>query len=248
MARSPSLAPFFDSLAEPFTAEAVFDQLPDIVFFIKDSDGRYVCVNRTLAERCGFVDKSGLLGKRPTEVLGETLGRAYERQDRRVLKTGRRLLDQLELHVIRSRDVGWCMTTKLPLRSSDGSITGLVGVSQDLRLPDITTEDFAHIADAIGYAEQNLSRRPTIRELAAVAGMSVYQLDRRMRRVFGLTTGQWMLKSRISRASAELVASGRPISEIALDAGYADQSAFTRQFRRSTGLAPSEYRQLRKNG
>jgi AraC-like DNA-binding protein len=134
----------------------------------------------------------------------------------------------------------------MPLVGRDGVVIGLVGVSQDLRLPDITTEDFAHIAEAIQYAEQNLSKRPTIRELADVAGMSIYQLDRRMNRVFGLTTGQWILKSRISHASAVLIDTNLPIADVALEAGYADQSSFTRQFRRSTGLAPSEYRKLRK--
>jgi AraC-like DNA-binding protein len=76
--------------------------------------------------------------------------------------------------------------------------------------------------------------------------MSLYQFDRRMKRVFGLTTGQWLLKSRISRAGALLADSSLSIADVALEAGYADQSAFTRQFRRSTGLSPSEYRKLRK--
>ena len=231
--------------AEPPIA-ALFDQLPDIVFFVKDAEGRYTDANRTLAERCGLSDKSELLGKRPAEVLGETLGRAYEDQDRRVIKTGQKLVDQLELHLIRSRDVGWCMTTKLPLIDENGAVVGLVGVSQDLRLPDITTEDFEHIAEAIEFAEKNLSKRPAIGELASIAGMSIYQLDRRMRRVFGLTTGQWLLKIRISHASRVLIETDKPVSEVALDAGYADQSSFTRQFRRSTGLSPSAYRKLRK--
>jgi AraC-like DNA-binding protein len=74
----------------------------------------------------------------------------------------------------------------------------------------------------------------------------MYQLDRRMRRVFGLTTGQWMLKMRISHASNVLIETRKPIADVALEAGYADQSSFTRQFRRSVGLAPSEYRKLRK--
>jgi AraC-like DNA-binding protein len=237
---------FFDQLAEPFTGESVFDQLPDIVFFIKDIEGRYLCVNRTLAERCGLQDKGQLLGKKPSDVLGDTLGRAYEQQDHHVIRTGQRLVDQLELHLTRSRDVGWCLTTKVPLYASDGAIAGLAGVSQDLRLPDINTDDFVHIADAIHYAERNLAKRPAIRELARVAGMSIYQLDRRMRRVFRLTTGQWLLKSRISHASAILIETSLPIADVALRAGYADQSSFTRQFRRSTGLAPSEYRKLRK--
>ena len=241
-----SLARFFENLADPFTAEALFDHLPDIVFFIKDKGGRYICVNRTLAERCGKEDKSEMLGKRPSDVLGQTLGRGFEIQDQRVLRTGRQLIDKLELHITQSRDIGWCLTTKMPLLGKDGSVVGLVGVSRDLRLPDLTTEDFSHIAEAIRYAEQNLSKCPTNEELARIAHMSMYQLDRRMRRVFGLTTGQWMLKMRISHASNVLTETSKPIADVALEAGYADQSSFTRQFRRSVGLAPSEYRKLRK--
>ena len=227
--------------------QALFDHIPDIVFFVKDDGGRYTAANRTLVERCGLRARAELLGRRPSEVLGETLGRSYETQDETVLTTGEGFVNQLELHVMPSRDTGWCLTTKMPLVGRDGSTAGLVGVSRDLRIPDVRSDDFSHIADAIAYAEENLFRRPGIRELANVAGMSVYQLDRRMQRVFGLTTGQWVLKNRIGHASRLLVDSDIGIAEVALAAGYADQSAFTRQFRRSTGLAPSQYRFLRRN-
>jgi AraC-like DNA-binding protein len=242
----PQQEAFFEQLSEPFAAEALFDHMPDTVFFIKDRDGRYVSANQTLVERCGLRDKSVLLGRRPSDVLGETLGRGYELQDQVVLETGQKLIDQLELHTVRSRDIGWCLTTKMPLIGKDGAIVGLVGISRDLRLPDMTSDDFAHIADAIRFAEQRISRRPSIAELAGIAGMSVYQLDRRMRRVFGLTTGQWVLKTRISHASLVLIETDTPVADIALEAGYADQSAFTRQFRRSTGLSPTEYRRHRR--
>jgi AraC-like DNA-binding protein len=134
----------------------------------------------------------------------------------------------------------------MPLFLRDGEIAGLVGISRDLRLPDMTSDDFAHISEAIRFAEQGISRRPTNAELAGVAGMSIYQLDRRMRRVFGLTTGQWVLKTRISHASRGLIETDTSVADIAQEAGYADQSAFTRQFRRSTGLSPTEYRRLRQ--
>jgi PAS domain S-box-containing protein len=238
---------FFANLRDPFTAEALFDYLPDIVFFIKDSRGRYVAANRALVERCGLQTREDLLGRRPSDVLGPTLGREYEKQDEEVLKTGEEITDQLELHVTESHDVGWCLTTKMPLIAQDGTTAGLVGVSRDLRIPDVRSDDFSHIADAIAYAEDNLSRRPGIRELADVAGMSVYQLDRRMQRVFGLTTGQWFLKHRIGHASRLLVDSGLAIADVAFAAGYADQSAFTRQFRRSTGLSPTQYQSLRRS-
>jgi AraC-like DNA-binding protein len=266
MSGQAAISHLFDSLAEPFTAEPLFDHLPDVVFFIKDRDGRYLAVNQTLVERCGKQRKSELIGRRPSEVLGEALGRGYESQDRGVLKTGYRLLNQLELHVYRSRDVGWCLTSKFPLIDRDGNTIGLVGVSQDLRLPDVTAEEFRHLDEAIRYVgghisspptirevagiaryvEAHISSPPTIREVAGIARMSVYQLDRRMRRVFGLTTGQWVLQTRINHASKRLIDTDLSIAAIALEAGYSDQSSFTRQFRRSTGLSPSDFRNLRR--
>jgi AraC-like DNA-binding protein len=246
MSGQAAISHLFDSLAEPFTAEPLFDHLPDVVFFIKDRDGRYLAVNQTLVERCGKQRKSELIGRRPSEVLGEALGRGYESQDRGVLKTGYRLLNQLELHVYRSRDVGWCLTSKFPLIDRDGNTIGLVGVSQDLRLPDVTAEEFRHLDEAIRYVGGHISSPPTIREVAGIARMSVYQLDRRMRRVFGLTTGQWVLQTRINHASKRLIDTDLSIAAIALEAGYSDQSSFTRQFRRSTGLSPSDFRNLRR--
>ena len=246
MTTAHSTNAFFERLAEPFTAEALFDQLPDIVFFVKDAEGRYVAANRTLVERCGLAGKHELLGKRPSDVLGRTLGRSYEDQDITVIRSGQPIVDRLELHIVRSRDIGWCLTSKLPLAGRDGAPAGIVGVSRDLGLPDVSSDEFAHIADAIEYAESHISSRPSIRELARIADMSVYQLDRRMQRVFGLTTGQWYLKTRISFASRLLVESDTPIADVAFAAGYADQSSFTRQFRRSTGLSPSQYRSLRR--
>ncbi len=106
---------FFAQLAEPFTAEALFDQVPDVVYFLKDSEGRYICVNQTLVQRSGKTAKSELIGRTPAQVLGEQLGQSYEEQDRRVLQSGRKLLDELEVHVYPNRDLGWALTSKLPV-------------------------------------------------------------------------------------------------------------------------------------
>jgi hypothetical protein len=51
-------------LGRPFPAIELFDHIPDIVFFIKDREARYVAVNRTLADRCNFADKLALIGRK----------------------------------------------------------------------------------------------------------------------------------------------------------------------------------------
>ena len=57
---------FFDSLDGPLTGEALFDEIDDTVYFLKDRDGRYAVVNRTLAERCGLRVKDDLVGRSPS--------------------------------------------------------------------------------------------------------------------------------------------------------------------------------------
>ncbi len=242
MPHSSPLLAILNQLEEPFMGELLFDQLADIVFFMKNAVGQYVVVNNTLVQRCGVRDKSQLLGRTSAEVFRPPFGENYVAQDLKVIESGRPLLDQLELHFYPSWDVGWCLTTKLPLRSKAGTIVGLVGVSQDLRLPDATKAEYKNVAAAVKSAGANLSEPPTVMQLADVAGMSRFQLDRRMRQVFGLTTGQWLLKLRIDAARRQLRDTTDAIAQIAYDAGYADQSAFTRHFRQATGLTPSEYR------
>ena len=241
--RSP-LVLLFEQLAEPFTAEALFDQIPETVFFIKNAEGQYLCVNDTLVARCGRRSKSQLLGRTPSEIFGEELGRGYEVQDREVLRSGRQLIGKLELHVHQPKGMGWCLTHKLPLYGRGGKVVGLVGVSRDLAAPDLKDWDFGQIAETLAGAKSRLDAPPTVKEMAASASLSVYQLDRRMKRLFGLSTGQWLLKLRIEHACQELIETALPIAQIALDCGYADQSAFTRQFRRTTGYTPSEFRRV----
>jgi AraC-like DNA-binding protein len=72
--------------------------------------------------------------------------------------------------------------------------------------------------------------------------LSPTQLERRMHRVFQLSTAAFIRKLRIERAAHRLAATDRPVAEIALDCGYGDQSAFTRQFRATVGLPPAAYR------
>lgn len=234
---------FLSRLASPLTGEELFDHLNDVVYFVKDISGAYVIVNRTLVKRCGAKSKQMLIGKTPRQVLGESLGRLFEEQDLRVLSTGRPLLSQLELHLYPDNVIGWCLTTKLPLRDRAKKIIGLMGVSQDLRLPNVETQEYQQVAEAIQFAEERLETPPKISEMASRAGMSIYQLDRRIKHVYGLTTGQWLLKTRIDRAQQLLQESPLSIAGIAGEVGYADQSAFSRQFRSATGFTPRAFRE-----
>lgn len=90
-------------------------------------------------------------------------------------------------------------------------------------------------------------RAPSVAELAALAGVHPAHLARSFHRVSGFTIGDYLRRLRIGRACAELSASRRPIAMIALDAGFADQSHFSRMFRHVTGETPRAWRQRMQN-
>tara|TARA_R110002073_G_scaffold17367_8_gene65370 strand:- start:808 stop:1530 length:723 start_codon:yes stop_codon:yes gene_type:complete len=233
---------FSTGLANALPWLAIFNRLHDTVFFVKDASGRYIAANDTLVSRCSLGRPEQLVGKRPSDVLGATLGQGYESQDQSVLATGTQIIDRLELHTYANRQIGWCLTSKFPLTNAAGEIIGIAGISKDLQSHALRSNDFAQLNAMISLVETRLSAPPRLDEICATTGLSVYQLDRRIRRMFGLTIGQWILKQRLELAQRLLRDPSQSIAGIGLDCGYQDQSAFTRQFRKTTGLTPSQYR------
>lgn len=223
-------------------AATLFDNIPDVVFFIKDADGRYVAANQTLVIRCERRDKSELLGRTPREVFPAPLGDRFFEQDRRVLTSQVPIVQNLELHLYPTHLEGWCLTDKMPLLGTNGQVVGLAGISRDLQSPASEADRFAEVASALDHIQSNFGMGLRVEELAAISGLSAYQLNRRLRAIFGITAGQFITKTRID-ASSEMLRSGdRPIAEVANACGYFDQSAFARVFRRTVGLTPRQYR------
>jgi len=235
-------AELFSQLAEPFTGEALFDCLLDLVFFIKNRRGEYVIVNQTLVERCGRREKRELIGRRVDEVFPAPLGERYRAQDKRVFQSGEAILNQLELHFFPSGGRGWCLTNKLPLRDREGQVVGLVGISKDLLAANERREDYSPVARVIQHIQTHCDEPLRVPELAVQAGLSEYQFEQRIRKIFQLTPGQLIQKTRMELAVRRLRETKDSIVTIALDCGYSDQSAFTRQFRQTIGLSPSKYR------
>jgi PAS domain S-box-containing protein len=222
--------------------QTLFDQAPDVAFFVKDAQGRYVAVNESLVMRHGLKHKSDVLGKCPRDICPGDFGRLPSEQDARVLRTGRPLIGHLELHWYRPHDPVWCLTTKLPIHGVDGEVLGLIGFSRDVRARIERHEIPADFAAALDEFEQDLSEDVTSTSLAHRSKLSPQRLARLTRRLFGLTPSQLITKTRVATASRLLRETNKSVAEIAQAAGFYDHSAFTRAFRSATGVTPSSYR------
>lgn len=233
---------------DPKIAEALFDALPDVVFFIKDRLGRYVRVNQTLADRCAGGDKARLIGRLPSEVFPPALAASYARQDAAVLRTGKPVEHQLELHVYPGGKAGWCLTTKHPLRDAKGHITGVSGISRDLNALGDKASGFAELASALRLMKSRYAESLRIEEIATKAGLSVYQFEQRVRRLFQMSPLQLLHKLRLDEGTRLLGETKMSLADIAIETGWCDQSAFTRHFSRYAGMSPGKYRAIRDRG
>lgn len=85
-------------------------------------------------------------------------------------------------------------------------------------------------------------RRRTLSELAAVAAVHPAYLARVFRRCYGVSIGQYARRARLDWVARQLLESTEPLSLIAINAGFADQSHLTRAFRAHRGCTPGQYR------
>lgn len=120
-----------------------------------------------------------------------------------------------------------------------------------------TTSTFRHHAfrssrpEAIYISElltADLSRRWSASELAEAVHLSTSQLRRVFTEAFGKPPLAYLTKLRSARMAELLRETETSVSEIAAEVGWSDPDFASRQFRRNTGVSPSEYRRSTRNG
>ena len=98
---------------------------------------------------------------------------------------------------------------------------------------------------AVAVARQRLDDAPevpaTLAELAALSGVSRFQLLRGFARETGTTPHAYLLQRRV-RLVRQLLIMGSALADAAFAAGFADQSHMTRAFRRQFGITPARFR------
>ena len=217
----------------------MFDYLPDTVAFVKDTAGRYVYVNRTLAQRLKL-SRAQLLGAGAEEVFPAELGASFAAQDRAVL-AGKPLTEHLELHLYPGGHTGWCLTTKRTLRV-DTRVVGVLGVSRDVTVHPAAAPG---LAAALLHLNEHHTRPRPMGDLAARAGLSLSAFERQVGRVYGVTPSQLLTRARLDSASRLLRGTDWPVARVAVECGYFDHSAFTRAFRSAVGLTPTQFRRMK---
>jgi len=110
-----------------------------------------------------------------------------------------------------------------------------------LRQPPSAADRRRAVQSAL-WIDAHPERESTLQRLAAHCGLSAYHYLRLFAQALGVTPHQYLVRSRLRVAARALAEGEQPVTEIALDSGFADLSNFVRSFRRAAGVSPRSFR------
>ncbi len=238
----PRQQEFFRQLGSSQQFRELFEHLPGVYFFAKDADSRLMVASSSILARFGLTHEDELIGTTDHDHFPQHVADSFVRDDRLVMKTGQPLINRVEIWYNDQRLLDWFVTNKLPLRNESGQIIGVMGTLRSYEGSRRSVQPYSQISEVVDFIRARHRGRITVTEVARLAGVSTRQLNRRFQEVFGMSALDFLTKTRIHAASNELLTTDRSIAEIAIEFGFCDQSAFTRQFRSHVGVTPLKFR------
>lgn len=233
---------FLNTLDNPAQLACLFDHLPHIQLFVKDAAGRFKYVSAASLTMHGCRTLKEIIDKTDYDFHPPALASQYVEEDQRIMRTGEALADQVWLVMGHDGMPRWYLSTKIPLMGRDGKPAGIAGVMRPYDHTGPSPRDYHRLTAAIEFVLAHHSEKIEVAQLAAVTHLSVSQLQREFRRLFGMSPGDYILKVRLFAARRRLEETSDAVGQIALECGFYDQSHFTRAFSAEVGMPPLAYR------
>lgn len=226
------------AVAEPVIG--LLDHLQDAYFWIKDREGYFCWVNTAVVLRRALRSRADIVGKRDLDMYPPARASQYTSDDEYVLAGNsiRSRIEQVEINRV-SR---WYSTSKVPLRDLKGRVVGSAGISVPVEAPEGATGSSPFLAAAIRYIDRHYGEPITNATLARLCGMSLAGFQRRFRLTYNCSPHTYLRELRVRMSCRLLAHSTRSLAAIAEEHGFADQSHYTKEFRRLMKETPRAYR------
>ena len=228
--------------------QQLFDYLPGIYFVVKNRAGRVMMANELAVRLCGFEHEEEMIGKLDHDIFSLDRANTYVEDDRRVFETATSVVDRIELAPDPHNAINWFVTTKIPLYSHDSEVIGLACIARSMDDASEKLRPYMEMNEVLEHIRKHYAEPIKTDDLASMANLSSSQFERRFKKVFQISPSQHILNVRIRAACNILSATNDTIASIAIDCGFYDHSHLSRNFQKTVGISPSEFRaQGRKN-
>jgi PAS domain S-box-containing protein len=218
-----------------------YDLLPDILFWIKDTNNKVVYANQCFLDHVGVASLDQAIGLTDVDFAPKHLAKQFMVDDQRVLK-GESVTDRLEMNMPNSGEICWFTTSKRPLRDETGHIVGTYGMSRHMEKTAIILNVMSALKIPESYIRDNYMHKISLAKLAGISYLSISALERRFKKFLNKTPQQYITQIRLENARRMLVETTLPISVIAGETGFPDPSYFSHKFHQQYAELPSEFR------
>ena len=104
------------------------------------------------------------------------------------------------------------------------------------------------VRKAQDYIEENVSRDISLNEISEELNISSYYFSKLFKEETGEGFIEYLTKRRVEKAKEMLKDPSKSIKEVGSDCGYSDPNYFSRIFKKSTGMTPTEYKERAGSG
>jgi AraC-like DNA-binding protein len=218
----------------------IFDYIPGVNFFVKDSEGRTMFASSGILQRYQMRDEKEMLGLTDFDINPDSMAENYVRDDQRLLSGEVKHIERLELWFDRQGLPDWFFVTKLPLLGTRQRPIGIMGVlrraaEHERKLPLMQT-----VSSAVTAIRNDYAKTVSLKAVAESCGLTLRNLQRRFQTAFGISPQEFLIKTRV--LAALLNETSLTAAEIASQCGFVDASSFAEQFKQRTSMTPTEYR------
>lgn len=232
---------FISQLTPGQLALGLFQELPGVIFWVKDMEGRFVFVNQAFKEVL-WLQGEDILGKTDKDIYANDLAEVFMEDDVNIRTTGQAIRQKVELVTRRHGGVEWRTASKIPLRNFEGEIVGTAGISRKIEQAGSMMPSHRALDIVIQYVHDNVGKGLKVGEMAREMGVSVATLERRFKEYLGTSPSKFIQKARIARACELLLQTQMAIGEVAEKTGFVEHASFTRAFEKMMRMTPSSYR------
>ena len=229
------------------TFKAMMDVLPDVAFYMKDAEGRIMALNKRNCDFCNIHDELDAVGRRSVDIFPPALAQDFASLDKAVLRTGSPLVNQASDH-----NADWSsdkhVKSIFPLHDGKGRCIGTTCLYYKSVSTQSSPDWHGIMKPVTDYIQAHYTEDVSAERLAAMAGMPESSFRLRFSQTFGISPGRYITAIRLNAARKLLETTDKPLSEIAVETGFWDQSHFTKMFRLERGVTPGEYRRRHRIG
>jgi len=225
----------------------MMDALPNVGFYIKDINDRIVTLNSRNCEISALKDEFDAIGKKSSDLFPETISRECLARDALVRKTGKPVIGGINYATV-DRSPKPTIYSVFPLHDGRGRIIGTMCGFYYTDKADSSHIARAKLQPAIDWLTQHDRESTSLEALARLTGLSVTHFRRLFMETFKESPAKYALRLRLNHARDLLETTNRTIANIALDAGFYDQSHFVKAFRNIYKITPTAYRKRHAAG